>query len=260
MKRRILLCLVPLAALAACDRRQPAEAPPPPEAAAPAPTVPLTYEQATPQAEVKLVLPPETAAVPALYSQLYAAARNDLAAFAEGAKGELDELRAAGFPATPYGREIAYRFAAETPRLISLVRQDYEFTGGAHPNTALQALVWDKPTGRALTTADLIRSDADTGPADRALCDAIRREKQARTGSAALNGELTACPRLREVSAALVPSTVEGKAGGLTAVFSPYAIGPYAEGAYEITLPQTAFRAALAPAYVQEFDGAPASE
>ena len=55
----------------------------------------------------------------------------------------------------------------------------------------------------------------------------------------------------------LAPSTTTGKAGGLIFLIGPYQVGPYAEGGYEIVVPQTAFRRLLAPAYADEFAGNP---
>ena len=43
-------------------------------------------------------------------------------------------------------------------------------------------------------------------------------------------------------------------------LIGPYQVGPYAEGSYEVTVPQAAFRALLAPAYADEFAGTPKPE
>ena len=258
--RAAVAVLAVLVALAACKKREQA---PPPAARAPAPAPaagPLTYEKKTTAAEVALKLPERVGQLPALYARLFAEGRNALDAFAEGATGEIEELRAAGLPAAPYAREIEYTVAAETPRLLSLAVSNYENTGGAHPNASLDALTWDKATGRALPLVELFRPGADMAAANKALCDAIRTAKTERTGEASFAGELNACPALATVKATLAPSTVAGKAGGLTVLFSPYEIGPYVEGAYEIDLPLASFRSVLAPAYAGEFDGAPAPQ
>lgn len=259
MKRAAALALLAaLIAAAACGRREQA---PPPAAPAAAPTPvagPLTYESKTPAAEVSLTLPERVGQLPALYARLFAENRNTLDRFAEGAVGEIEELRSAGLPSAPYARDIDYAVAAETPRLLSLSVSDYENTGGAHPNGTMRSLTWDKATGRVVATADLFAPNADLAPADKALCDALTAAKTERTGRAEFAGDFTACPPLKGLEATLTPSTTAGKAGGLTVLFSPYMVGPYAEGAYEIVVPQAALRAALAPAYAAEFDGAPA--
>jgi hypothetical protein len=132
-----------------------------------------------------------------------------------------------------------------------------ENTGGAHPNDSLDGLTWDKASGQVVSQAALFRPGADMAGADTALCQAIRAAKRARTGDEDLSGELTACPALEAVSVTLAPSTITGRAGGLTALFSAYQLGPYAEGDYEIAVPQRAFRTALAGEYLGEFDGEP---
>jgi hypothetical protein len=256
--RRALIPTACVLALCACG--QPEQAPPPaPAAEAPAaPAGPLTYQSSTPAANVALTLPERVGQLPALYAKLYSEGLNSLRTFAEGATGEIEELKSAGFPAMPYEREITYAVAAETPRLISLGVTTYENTGGAHPNGMLEGLTWDKAAGAVVSTEQLFRADADMAGADRALCDALLAAKRERTGDDQISGELSACPPLRTVTATLVPSTVAGKAGGVTALFSPYQVGPYAEGAYEIVVPAQAFATALAPQFAAEFEGEPA--
>ena len=48
------------------------------------------------------------------------------------------------------------------------------------------------------------------------------------------------------------------KAAGLTFLISPYSLGSMAEGPYEVTVPLSAFKGALSPAYADEFAGQPA--
>lgn len=250
-----------LLSLAACGRKDeaakaPATAPVAAPAAPAAPLPPLTYKSSTRDAEVSLTLPPAAGAIPALYGKLFAEGRNDLQAFAEGAKSELEELRANGEPVQPYQRTLDYAVSADTPHLLSLVLNELEGTGGAHPNTTLSATIWDKQAGKVVAPSALF--GADTAAADKALCDAIHAAKQARVGDPALTGELKSCPRLARATLALAASTTPGKAGGVVALFSPYALGAYAEGAYRVVLPLTAIQSALAPAYAGEFAGAPA--
>ena len=55
----------------------------------------------------------------------------------------------------------------------------------------------------------------------------------------------------------LAPGTVKGRAGGLIFVYSPYDIGAYVEGGYDVLLPLAVFRDALKPEYAGEFAGSP---
>lgn len=258
MRNRLTILAV-AATVAACGPKpeeKAAEAPAAPAAVQPA--GPLTYTAKTADAEVSLTLPEAVGAVPALYAKLFSEGRNELDSFAEGAKGELEELRATGDKPLPYGRSLDYAVTAETPRLLSLVLNALESTGGAHPNTILTTTVWDKAAGKALTPADLFAPGADMSAADKALCDAIHAAKKARVDDPALTGELKDCPKMKDAPLALAASTTPGKAGGVIAVFSPYALGAYAEGAYRVVTPLSAFQGVLSPAYAADFAGAPA--
>jgi hypothetical protein len=142
---------------------------------------------------------------------------------------------------------VTWRVAAETPRLLSLVRDEYTFAGGAHPNSASTALLFDKRAGREV---DALVPTA-SAKLDGALCDALKRAKAER-GGVELDGDTWTCPKWKDAQAALAPGARD-KAAGLTFLFSPYEVGPYAEGGYEVTLPAATFRDALAPAYRGEF-------
>lgn len=261
---RILLLSVAVAAtlsasLAACQRRE-EKAPAPKAAPAPAvaaDTTPVGYESKTPYADVKLTLPQTVKATPALHAALYADMVRDLKQFEEGAQADLTE---AGGGSNPYEKSIAFAPGAETAKLVSLARTDFEFTGGAHPNTSFASVIWDKTTNKRLGFADLFRPGADLAVLDKALCAAANAAKQARSpGSeaATLDGKMWTCPKAASTPFFLTPGSTPGKAGGVTFLMGPYQIGPYSDGPYWIALPQSAFRALLNPAYADQFDGAP---
>jgi hypothetical protein len=264
MSRRLVLTAFGLSAalalLAACDRKpepqQQAAAPAAPPSAPAKPAGPLTFEKKAEHAEVSLKLPEAVGRVPALYSKLYSEGVNDLEAFFDGSKGEHAELVAAGAPAVPFARELDWKLGAETPRLIGLKLEEYENTGGAHPNASLGALIWDKQQGKVLAPTDLLRAGADPRALDKLVCDAVHAAKQERTGSPALM-EGTKCPSFAEAKLSLLPSTAPGKAGGLEVLISPYEIGPWVEGSYEVELPADKLAGELSPAYAGEFGGAP---
>lgn len=261
---RILLLSVAVAAtlsasLAACQRREEKAAAPAP---APAPAVaadatPVGYESKTPYADVKLTLPQTVKATPVLHAALYADMVRDLKQFEEGAQADLTE---AGGGPNPYQKSIAFTPGAETARLVSLARTDFEYTGGAHPNTSFASVIWDKTINKRLGFGDLFRPGADLAVLDKALCAAANAAKQARSpGSeaATLDGKMWTCPKAVSTPFFLTPGTTPGKAGGVTFLMGPYQIGPYSDGYYWIALPQSAFRALLNPAYADQFDGAP---
>ena len=68
----------------------------------------------------------------------------------------LDMAESTGFAPSPvfnWELYVSYDIAAQTDSLVSVIFYDYEFTGGAHGNTALHTMNFDLSTGRELTLA-----------------------------------------------------------------------------------------------------------
>lgn len=262
--RLTLLALAATAALSGCKRRE-AEAPPAPApAAAPATmtpadaAAPMAYDSKNQFAEVKLALPEAIKTQPDLHARVYAEAVRDLRQFVEGAQA--DQTEAGGESGQPYTQSIDITAAAETGKLISLRRATEEYTGGAHGNTRYGAVLWDKALKRQLGAGDLFRAGADAVALNRALCEAVNVARKARGSTEVITLGGTngwACPEAIKLPFVLAAGTTPGKAGGLTFLIDPYLVDAYAAGPYEITLPQSAFRALLNPAYADEFAGAP---
>jgi len=261
--RALLLTTALAAALAGCNRDgepEPAQAPAPGTTAAVTPAdaaAPMTFESKTPYADVRLTLPDAIKPQPDLHARLYAEEVRKLRQFNEGAQGELNE--AGGDADQPkYEKTITITAAAETGKLLSLKRVDFDYAGGANPNTLTSGLLWDKALKRRLTLAQLFRSGADLAALDQTLCSAINAARRARVPNSAsitLGGQPFACPRVADTAFVLTPGDEPGKAAGLTFLIGPYQVGSRAEGAYEIAVPLTAFRGLLATAYADEFGG-----
>jgi len=258
--RTLVLTLAVVATLAACQRRDDKAAPSAPAAPAATPAAapaPIAFDDKTQYATVKLTLPQAVKGQPDLHGPLYAAAVRDLKQFEEGAQGDLSE---AGGGPNPYEKSIAYAPGGETARLFSLSRTDFEYTGGAHPNTSFAAVLWDKAQKKRLGFGDLFRPGADLSVLDKALCDAANAAKQARSpGSerATLDGKMWTCPKAVATPFVLAPGQTPGQAGGVTFLIGAYQIGPYSDGYYWVTVPQATFRDLLTPAYADQFGGAP---
>ena len=263
----VLIAAAAALTLSACDRRR-AEAPVEPEAPAEQAVVtpadgaaPISYESANRFAEVNLALPDAVRAQPDLHARLYAEAVRELRTFSEGAQADRTEYEG-DMDLPPYEKAITFVAAGETGKLISLQRNSHEYTGGAHPNPAYGAVIWDKALKRFVEPAQLFRRGADMSALDRVLCEAVNTARRDRNADAETIGLETgqggwSCPRASTTPFVLAPSTAPGKAGGLVFLIGPYQVGPYAEGGYEIAVPQTAFRSLLAPAYADEFAGEP---
>lgn len=248
-----------IAVLAACERKPAAPAKParPPAVVPAGPVRPLTFEADSPAAQVGLRLPAEITAYPALHAALYDREVASLKTFA--AKAQEDHKAWDGsYPWRPYARQGQWFLSAAGDRLVGLRALWFEDTGGAHPNHGGASLLWDTVTSGELQPQALFRPDVDMTVLDTAICDAVRAAKRHRQSAAPL-GEMFACPRWNETVLVLAASTAPGKIGGLTAIIDPYVVGPYAEGDYEVTVPQNAFQGLLAPAYAGAFAGAPRS-
>jgi hypothetical protein len=262
--RSLVITLALAGTLAGCKRDKPAEtaatAPAAGAAVTPAEAAaPMTYETKTPYAEVSLTLPVAIKSQPDLHAALYARTVADLREFTEGAQA--DRTEAGGDEGMgPYDKSIAITPGAETGKLFSLIRTDSEFTGGAHPNASFLSILWDKALKREITAADLFTKGADLSALDTALCAAINAEKKKRDPAArtvSLTGGDWTCPRAATTPFVLAQGVSPGKAGGLVFLIAPYLVGPYAEGSYKVTVPQSVFRSLIAPAYADEFGGEP---
>jgi hypothetical protein len=218
----------------------------------------MGFEQKTPWADVRLTLPDTIRRQTDLHARVYAEEVRGLRQFAEGAQGELTEA-GADTDRPKYEKTITVTTALETGKLVSLKRVDFDYSGGAHPNTLTSGILWDKALKRRLGLADLFRKNTDLAILDQALCSAINAAKRARVPdsvSVPLNGRPgNSCPRAADTAFVLAPGTVNGKAAGLIFFIGAYQVGPYAEGAYEIAIPVTGFRSLLAVAYADDFAG-----
>lgn len=261
--RFLLLSAAVVASLAACNRERdepnaPAAASNPDALVTPADAAaPAGYESKTQYADVKLTLPEALKAHPDLHARLYAEEVRKLRQFAEGAQGELTEAGApTGRP--KYENTVTLEAAAETPKLFSLKRTAFDYSGGAHPNTLASGILWDKALKQQIGLADLFRPGADLTVLDQALCSALNTAKRARVpdgASITFDSKPFACPRVASTPFVLTPGDASGKAAGLTFLIGPYQAGPYVEGGYEIAVPATVFRSLLATAYAGEFGG-----
>ena len=263
LKSLILIAAV-AGTLAACGRKAeetaaaPVAIPAAPTAGAVAAS-PLAYESKNAFANVELSLPAGLKGQPELHKQIYDASVQDLKQFTEGAQADRTEFGGdGGMPA--YEKIVDYDAVVDTGKLFGLTGSTYEFTGGAHGNPGALSVIWDKALKRRIDLGVLLKAGADLTVLDRMLCAALNVEKRKRDPQAVLltlNGTDWKCPRLSETVVGLAPSTTPGKAGGLTVMIGPYVAGPYSDGGYQIDLPQAAIRNLLAPAYADEFAGAP---
>ena len=161
-----------------------------------------------------------------------------------------------------FERKYAVR-SVVADRYVSVVRSDYMDTHGAHPNSDINTILWDKSESKRISIRPFFNETADNGATMTAMRKAViaglKLEKKKR------DSELTATeewfkgvePKLTRIGAvALAPSTEAGKSSGFIFCFPPYAVGPYAEGQYAAFVPWETLKPYLAPEGLRIFGGA----
>jgi hypothetical protein len=260
-----------LALLAACLSAAPAHAEPTPEPA---------IKIKTRAAEISVAIDAKLNAYPGLATDLLAEGRR----YADKARAESD----AEFSSNPrdfregrrwtYERSYSFRSLAGG-RYVSVLRDDGTYTGGAHPNSYVNTILWDISVRRRISVRPFFRETADNGPTMTALAKLVRRavavQKMARWKDAAPDDEKKeprptpdqfaetddgitrgVQPKLLGIGPiSLAPSTAPGKSSGLTFHFSPYAVDAYAAGPYTVFVLWTALRPHLSAEGAAIFGG-----
>jgi Protein of unknown function (DUF3298) len=146
---------------------------------------------------------------------------------------------------------------------VSIVRSDYMDTGGAHPNSDVDTVLWNTTASKRISIRPFFTETADNGPTMKAmLTDVIASlniEKKKRNSSETATAESYKGlePKLLKIGAVtLAPSTEAGKSSGLTFHFPPYAVGPYAEGGYVAFVPWETLKSYLTSEGTRIFGGA----
>lgn len=226
--------------------------------AAPMAPVPLAFANANPDAQVNLTLPEPIMLYPELHARLFSEGQTTLTSFMDQAHKDRAQNSADGIEEPPYYHSIVWKIAAQTPRLVSVFSEEDDYQGGAHPNHTIQTLLWDKTAKTAIETKRLFRAAADFKAIDTYLCHQVEAERSKRAGEPiSQSGSGFACPKFAESRLVLVPAVAGGKAGAIDALYAPYDVGPYAEGPYEIRVPQVMLGTVLAPEFADQFGGDP---
>jgi Deacetylase PdaC/Protein of unknown function (DUF3298) len=147
-------------------------------------------------------------------------------------------------------------------RYISILRTDYTYTGGAHPNTTLETVLWDEQTKKRISIRPFFNDLSDNSRAmveiQNAVISSLTAEKKERGTYDPSDNEWfkNLQPSLFKIGAVVLePSTDAGKSSGLTFHYSPYAVGPYAEGSYTAFVPWRILRPYLTAEGLAIFGG-----
>lgn len=148
-------------------------------------------------------------------------------------------------------------------RYVSILRNDYMDTHGAHPNSGVDTILWDKASNKRISIRPFFTETAAKGPTMKAMVQAViaslKAEKTKRDASETATDEWFKGlePNLLRIGAVtLAPSTEAGKSSGLTFHYPPYAVGPYAEGEYVAFVPWETLKPYLTTEGSRIFGGA----
>jgi Deacetylase PdaC len=212
--------------------------------------------------EASVILDAKTKADPALAANCLAEGK----AWAEKNRADADKERKQDpelFRNGPWTMERKYQTRSVVDgRYVSIVRGDYEYTGGAHPNSSSDTILWDKSAGKRISIRPFFTETADDGPTLKAMrrgvIASLEAEKKKRGAEGMDASAIEAIePKLLKIGpVSLAPSTEEGKSSGLTFHYAPYAVGSYAEGGYIAFVPWETLKPYLTPEGVRIFGGA----
>jgi len=232
----------------------PAQAPVPPVPPAPAPEKTDFTDNASKgeaKREFAYSWPAEVSAIPALTERFTTERDRLLAEQKADWDGALREFQGSDCIACiNRGFEKTWEVVADLPRFLSLSASFYAYTGGAHGNSAYDALVWDREAQAALDPKSMFRSPSALQDAlGASWCKALKTERIARLGENYSEDSIFTCPPLADLTV-LVGSSDKQSFDRIGLIAAPYVAGSYAEGAYEATLPvNAAVLAAIKPEY-----------
>jgi hypothetical protein len=260
--RQLVFALVGALLIGACKEETPPPLPEPTARAAPAVAAPAERTTGGARAEVEdndvysfaYSYPAAAGAIAALKSWLDADLEKRRAELARDALSARADLEGSGIEYRPYGSGVEWQVVADLPDWLSLSAEVYSYTGGAHPNSWHEALLWDKRAGGRRAPTDLFASASALSQAlRRPFCAELDRQRAQKRGGEKIGGEFDAC--IDPVEQTVILGSSNGRTFDRIGILvAPYAAGPYAEGPYEVTLPVTpAVLAAVKPQFRQSF-------
>lgn len=199
----------------------------------------------------------EAAAVPQLVNRLRKDMEKVKAEVIAGAEEDKAMREQQGTEFHGYMSSTDYNTAGQSDRLLSLSVEAGSYTGGAHGNAGVSALLWDRSAARQIQFAELFTARANM---DRLLtqrwCDALNREREKKRGEPVGGGGMfDECPKLDEIAVIPGDKNKNRRFDTLAMVASPYVAGPWAEGTYEVELAVTPeLLAALKGEYRNSFE------
>lgn len=216
---------------------------------------------ADPQLEFSAALPPQDQNGP-IIAKLRKEAEDLLAKTRKEATEGHAEAKANGQMPMTWDYQINWSVVARSGDVVSLMGTLYQFSGGAHGMTSTDTRLANIKTGAEIDFSEVMRFGKVPSPAlVIAACEAVKKVKTERIDSPTVFDDPIVCAgpnanvRLEDASIALAPSNIADKFGGIYVYFDAYAIGPYAEGSYEVVVQQDVFAEDLKPEFKALFAG-----
>lgn len=227
------------------------------ETAAPPPPLARMNKESTSSIEFEYNYPAEAAAIPSLLAELEGDLAKRRRELIETAREGRIAARENGFEFTPYSHSVDWSVVTDLPGWLSLMAASSAYTGGAHPNHWPQALLWDKTADKSRVATELFASRAALAEAIRVpFCKALNRERAERRGAPVDPNSDDMFDQCIDPtgSTIILGSSNKQQFDRIGILIGPYEAGPYAEGAYEVTLPVTkAVLAVVKPQYRSVF-------
>ena len=216
--------------------------------------------------EASVTIDPALKAYRGLYPRLLAAGKRAMAEWRAEADKDYQENPTLFRDGRGYSFERSDEERSAIQGYISIVRGDYSYSAGAaHPNHPVDTLLWDTRAAKFISIRPFFDETSANGPTMQTLAAAARAAVLAAKKARGIPPDIANDPTwldgikpdLTKIGGvALAPSSERDKSAGLLFYFSPYAVGPYAEGSYIVFVPWTAFKAHLSRAGAALFGGA----
>lgn len=205
-------------------------------------------------------------AIGAFAPALGARLKNDVEAAFQTAKKIADEEAALGEEFfMPHDYQYEYAKTASVGDLISVEFMEMLFTGGAHPNYIVGGILYDRASGEDIFAPELLTEEGAASMRAH-LMDELAKQKLSRMSMTEEDLPLVrqdvedVFPQEIDFwfgQVTLIPAVGAETFGGLVVHYSPYEVGSYAEGSYEIMVPASKLADMLAEPYAAMFGGEP---
>lgn len=186
----------------------------------------------------------------------------------EDAKREADEMAAVareqGIPFGPVEHEIRHEVHFRSPEIVSVLREDWAYEGGANGSLWLIPVNWDVRADALIPIQSVLGDPEDGGTAYRQVAELLQEAtaRQVWNGDpgdweAAIEAAVQPDPMYLSTFT-FVPSTIPERIGGIAWHFEPYMVAPGSEGPVTVVIPQKGLRDVIAPEWRELFAGEPA--